>query len=163
MTPLAVAGLFIYHAFSTTEPLSEVMTNLGYATLVGAFGSMVVWLFLLPLKTWRIDQDAIIISWLGLVNTTVNFAEIKSFGIIINVGSHEHNIPPHSILSIERRDGRVFEFSSQIFLNNHKLEQFLQSRGTTRNDQLTSSREMWVWLTHMIIMFASVLVVLISR
>lgn len=163
-TPIGVAAMLLEQTLSGAVPVQGgILTGLAFAILVGAFGSMVVLLCLLPLRTWRIEGATIIVGWLGLFETPIETGDIRSFGKLLVSGSVKHGIRPYSILCFERRDGRRFDFSSPLFKNNNELEQFLASQGVTQIESLSSSLQLRVWVIHMVIMAACVMVVLLNR
>lgn len=163
-TPIGVAAMLLEQTLSGAVPVQGgILTGLAFAILVGAFGSMVVLLCLLPLRTWRIEGATIMVGWLGLFETPIETRDIRLFGKLFVSGSVKHGIRPYSILCFERRDGRRFDFSSPLFKNNNELEQFLASQGVTQIESLSSSLQLRVWVIHMVIMAACVMVVLLNR
>jgi hypothetical protein len=129
-TPIGVAAMMLGQTLRGVVPVqSGVLNELAFVILVGAFGSMVVLLCLLPLRTWRIEGTTIIVGWLGMFETSIDTRNIRSFGKLLVGGSLKHGIRPYSILCFERNDGRRYDFSSPLFKNNNELEQFLASQG----------------------------------
>jgi hypothetical protein len=163
-TPIGVAVMLLGKTLRNVAPAEGgILTGLAFVIMIGAFGSMVVLLCLLPLRTWRIDGDTIKVGWLGGFETSIDTTNIKSFGKLLVSGSMKHGIGPYSILCFERGDGRTFDFSSRLFLNNDDLEQFLESQGIARVENLSSPRYLRIWVIHMLIMATCAIVVLINR
>ena len=163
-TPISVAAMLLAQTLWDIAPSQRgTLTGLAFGVMIGAFGSMVVLLSLLPLRTWRISGATLKVGWLGGFETSIDVANIKSFGRMLVSGSIEHGIRPYSILCFERIDGRRFDFSSRLFLNNDELERFLESHGVTRVENLSSPLHLRVWVIHMLIMAACVVVVLLNR
>jgi hypothetical protein len=163
-TPIGVAAMMLGQTLRGVVPVQGgVLTELAFATLVGAFGSMVVLLCLLPLRTWRIEGTTIIVGWLGMFATPIEATNIRSFGKLLVSGSAKHGIRPYSILCFERNDGRRYDFSSPLFTNNNELEQFLAAQGITQIEGLSSSLHLRIWVIHILIMVPCVIVVLLTR
>lgn len=163
-TPIGVAVLLLEQTLRNAAPVEGgIVTCLAFAIMIGAFGSMVVMLCLLPLRTWQVNGSTIKVGWLGGFQTSIDVANVKSFGKLLVRGDMKHKIGPYSILCFERNDGRKFDFSSRLFLNNDELEQFLESQGITRVENLSSPLYLRVWVIHMLIMTACVIVVLLNR
>jgi hypothetical protein len=162
--PIGVAAMLLEQTLRNAAPAEGgILTGLAFVIMIGAFGSMVVLLCLLPLRTWQIDGTTIKVGWLGGYETSIDVANVKSFGRLLVSGSMKHGLRPYSILCFERRDGRRFDFSSRLFLNNDELEQYLKSQGITRVENLSSSIYLRVWVIHILIMAACVIVVLLNR
>jgi hypothetical protein len=163
-TPIGVAAMILGQTLRGGVPVqSGALTELAFVILVGAFGSMVVLLCLLPLRTWRIEGTTIIVGWLGMFETPIDTRNIRSFGKLLVSGSLKHGIRPYSILCFERNDGRKYYFSSPLFKNDNELEQFLASQEITEIEGLSSSLHLRIWVIHMLIMAACVIVVLLNR
>jgi hypothetical protein len=164
LMPIGVAVMLLDKTLRSDAAVQGgMLTELAFVIMIGAFGSMVVLLSLLPLRTWRINGDSIKVGWLGGFETSIDAANIRAFGKLLVSGSMKHGIRPYSILCFERSDGRIFDFSSRLFLNNDELEQFLESRGITRVDNLSSPLHLRIWVIHMLIMAACAIAVMLHR
>lgn len=163
-TPIGVAVMLLEQTLRNVVPAQGgTLTSLAFVIMIGAFGSMVVLLCLLPLRTWRINGATIKVGWLGGFETSIDAADIRAFGKLLVSGSMKHGIRPYSILCFERSDGRRFDFSSRLFLNNDELEQFLESHGIIRIENLSSPLHLRIWVIHMLIMATCAIVVMLNR
>ena len=163
-TPIGVAVMLLEQTLRNVVPAQGgTLTSLAFVIMIGAFGSMVVLLCLLPLRTWRINGATIKVGWLGGFETSIDAADIRAFGKLLVSGSMKHGIRPYSILCFERSDGRMFDFSSRLFLNNDELEQFLESHGIPRIENLSSPLHLRIWVIHMLIMATCAIVVMLNR
>lgn len=162
-SPVGVAVMLLERTLKNAGSASDIVTGLAIAIMIGAFGSMVVLLCLLPLRTWRVTGAVIKVGWLGGFETSIDVSDIKAFGKLPISGSKKHGIRPYSILCFERGDGRIFDFSSRLFLNNYELEQFLESHEITQVENLSSSLHLRVWVIHVLIMAICAIVFAVNR